>query len=124
MECGLASAGVYDYRNYCHGRFIFTSNHLDDSAIILLVSPRERDIVSRTRGYLPPKAKLVVIETEHDAPEASLDLLIRSTEFYQSLCSAVGADPECPKNPGRIDKRIPMWVPFRAELKKQGPLSI
>ncbi len=124
VECGLASAGVYDYRNYCHGRFIFTSNHLDDSAIILLVSPRERNIFSRTRGYLPPKAKLVVIETEHDAPEASLDLLIRSTEFYQSLCSAVGADPESPKNPGRIDKRVPMWVPFRAELKKQGPLSI
>ena len=124
VECGLASAGVYDYRNYCHGRFIFTSNHLEDSAVVLLVSPRERDIVARTRAFLPPTSKLVIIETGHDAPEAALDLLIRSTEFYHSVCTICGVDPESPKNPGRIDKRKPIWVPFMAALKKQGPLRI
>ena len=124
VECGLASAGVYDYRNYCHGRFIFTSNHLEDSAVVLLVSPREMDIVARTRAFLPPTTKLVIIETGHDAPEASLNLLIRATEFYHSVCTVCGVDPESPKNPGRIDKRKPMWVPFMAALKKQGPLSL
>ena len=124
VECGLASAGVYDYRNYCHGRFIFTSNHLEDSAVILLVSPRERDIVERTRAFLPPTTKLVILETGHDAPEASLDLLIRSTEFYHAVCTSCGVNPESPKNPGRIDKRKPIWVPFMATLKKQGPLSL
>lgn len=124
VECGLASAGVYDYRNYCHGRFIFTSNHLEDSAVVLLVSPRERDIVARTRAFLPPTSKLVIIEIGHDAPEAALDLLIRSTEFYHSVCTICGVDPESPKNPGRIDKRKPIWVPFMAALKKQGPLRI
>ena len=124
VESGLACAGVYDYRNYCHGRFIFTSNHLEDSAVILFVSPRERDIVARTRAYLPATTKLVIIETEHDAPEASLDMLIRSTEFFLALCEAVGANPDSPKNPGRIDKRKPMWVPFMAEMKKQGPLGL
>ena len=124
VECGMASAGVYDYRNYCHGRFIYTSNHLDDSAVVLLVSPREQDIVARTRAFLPPETKLVIIETGHDAPEASLDLLIRSTEFFHSACTASGVNPESPSNPGRIDKRKPMWVPFMANLKKQGPLSL
>ena len=124
VECGLAQVGVYDYRNYCHGRFIFTSNHLEDSAAILFVSPRERDIVRRTRAFLPKKTKLIIIETEHDAPEASLDLLIRSTEFFHTLCSVTGVNPESPKNPGRIDKRKPIWVPFMAELKRQGPLQL
>lgn len=124
VECGLAQAGVYDYRNFCHGRFIFTSNHLEDSAIILFVSPREKDIVARIRAFLPAASKLVIIETEHDAPEASLDLLIRGTEFYHILCSATDVDPESPKNPGRIDKRKPIWVPFMAEMKRQGPLQI
>lgn len=124
VECGLATAGVYDYRNYCHGRFIFTSNHLEDSAVVLLVSPREKDIVARTRAFLPPTTKLIIIETEHDAPEASLDLLIRVTEFYHSVCTTTGVNPESPRNPGRIDKRKPMWVPFMAALKKQGPLSL
>ena len=124
VECGLATAGVYDYRNYCHGRFIFTSNHLEESAVVLLVSPREKDIVARTRAFLPPTTKLIIIETEHDAPEASLDLLIRVTEFYHSVCTTTGVNPESPRNPGRIDKRKPMWVPFMAALKKQGPLSL
>lgn len=124
VECGLATAGVYDYRNYCHGRFIFTSNHLEDSAVVLLVSPREKDIVARTRAFLPPTTKLIIIETEHDAPEASLDFLIRVTEFYHSVCTTTGVNPESPRNPGRIDKRKPMWVPFMAALKKQGPLSL
>ncbi len=124
VECSIAPACVYDYRNYCHGRFIYTSSHLEDSAIVMLVTPRERDIVRRTREFLPPTAKLVIIETEHDAPEASFDLLIRATEFYSDLCETVGANPESPKNPGRIDKRKPIWVPFMAELKKQGPLNL
>ena len=124
MECGLAQVGVYDYRNFCHGRFIFTSNHLEDSAVILFVSPREKDIVARTRAYLPATTKLVIIKTEHDAPEASLDLLIRSTEFFHILCSTAGVNPASPKNPGRIDKRKPMWVPFMAEMKRNGPLNI
>ena len=124
FESGLCPASVCDYRNYCHGRFIFTSNHLEDSAVVMLVSPRERDIAERTRKYLPASTRLVIIETEADAPEASLDLLIRSTEFFFSLCEATGTNWESPKNPGCIDKRVPMWVPFAAELKRNGPLRI
>lgn len=124
VESGLAAAGVYDYRNYCHGRFIWTSNHLEDSAVVLFVSPRERDIAARTRKFLPSGAKLVIIETPHDAPEASLDLLVRATEFFHEACSACGVDHVSPSNPGRIDKRVPMWVPFVSEMRKNGPLSL
>lgn len=124
VEGSLAGAGVYDYRNYCHGRFIFTSNRLEDSAIILLISPREKEIAARTREFLPSNTKLVIIETGHDTPEASLDLLIRTTELYYTICQACGVNPDNPRNPGRIDKRKPMWVPFMATLKKQGPLEL
>ena len=124
VESGLASGDVYDYRNYCHGRFIWTSNHLKDSAVVLLVSPREKDIALRTRKFLPASTKLVIIETAEDAPEASLDLLIRATEFFHAACDACGVNPVSPSNPGRIDKRVPMWVPFMAEMRRNGPLSI
>ena len=124
VESGLCTAGVYDYRNYCHGRFILTSNHLEDSAVVMLVSPRERDIAERTRKFLPASTRLVVVETEADAPVASLDLLIRTSAFFFDLCEATGTSWESPRNPGRIDKRRPMWVPFMAELKRSGPLAI
>ena len=115
---------MYDYRNVCHGRFIFISNHLEDTAVVLFVTPRERDIAQRTRKWLPASAKLIIFETEADAPEASLDLLIRVSAFYAALCDATGTDYEKPRNPGRIDKRVPMWVPFQAALKKAGPLKL
>lgn len=124
VESGLACASVPDYRNLCHGRFIFTSNHLEDSAVVMFVTPREKDIAERTRGFLPASTKLILVETEHDAPEATLDLLIRATEFFHSVCTACGVNPESPKNPGKIDKRVPMWVPFKAELKRTGPLGL
>ena len=124
VESGLCTACVADFRNYAHGRFILTSNHLEDSAIVMLVSPRERDIAVRTRKFLPASAKLVLVETEADAPEASLDLLIRSSAFFFDLCEATGTDWKIPANPGRIDKRQPMWVPFVAGLKRDGPLGL
>ena len=124
VESGHASASVYDYRNFCHGRFIYVSNHLEDSAVVLLVSPREREIAERTRKYLPASTKIVIIETAEDSPAATLDLLVRSTEFVFGLCDETGVSLECPRNPGRIDKRVPMWVPFQTALKKAGPLSI
>lgn len=124
VETGFSGAFVCDYRNFCHGRFIYVSNHLEDSAVVMLVSPRERHFVERTRKFLPASTRLVIIETPSDAPEASLDLLIRGTEFFQALCGAVGADPRCPANPGRIDKRVPISVPFKTELKRLGPLSL
>ena len=123
VESGLATAGVYDYRNHCHGRFIFTSGHLEDSAVVMLISPRERDIAERTRGFLPASAKLVIIETDADAPEASLDLIIRSSEYFFSLCRATGTNWESPANPGKIDKRKPMWIPFMADMKRCGLLN-
>lgn len=124
FESGLSPACVVDFRNYCHGRFIFTSAHLEDSAVVMFVSPREKDIAARTRKFLPESTKLVLIETETDAPDASLDLLIRSTVFFFDLSAVTGTNWKSPNNPGKIDKRLPMWVPFAAEMKRNGPLTI
>ena len=69
-------------------------------------------------------ATAVTPYTLNSFSEASLDLLIRSTEFYHAVCTVCGVDPENPRNPGRIDKRVPMWVLFVAEMKRNGPLEI
>jgi hypothetical protein len=124
VESGLCTACVADFRNYCHGRFILTSAHPDDSAVVMVVSPRERDIVQRTRKFLPASTKLILLETGADAPEASLDLLIRSSLFFFDLCEATGTNWKSPANPGKIDKRVPISVPFAAKLKKAGALKV
>ena len=122
-ESGLAQATVSDFRNYCHGRFIHTSNHLEDTAVVMLVTPRERDLAERIRKFLPDRTRLFVVETPEDSPAASLDLLIRSTALFEDLCAAEGTNPDCPPNPGRIDKRVPIWIPFIKAMKDSGPLG-
>ena len=124
VESGLASASVYDYRNYCHGRFIYTSNHLEDSSVVMFITPRERDLACRIRKFLPERTRLVIIETSGNSPEASLDLLIKSTWFFFNLCKVTGTNYDVPSNPGRIDKRVPMRITFMSEMKKTGPLTI
>lgn len=123
VESGLASAQLSDYRNYCHGRFIFTSNHLDDSAVVMLVTPREKALSERIRSFLPESTRLILVETLLDSPAASLQLLAGITLLFSDLCRSAGVNPDSPKNPGKIDKRVPIWVPFIAELKKIGPLA-
>lgn len=124
VESGWATANVCDYRNYCHGRFIFTSNHLEDSAVVMIVSPREEALCNRIRTFLPADTKLIVIRTGLDSEAAPLDLLISATEVFHTLSGAAGINPDSPKNPGKIDKRRPMWIPFTADLKKIGPLDL
>ncbi len=51
-------------------------------------------------------------------------LLIRSSDFFFDLCGVTGTNWVSPKNPGKIDKRQPMWVPFMAEMKRIGPLTL
>ena len=119
-ESGLAQATVSDFRNYCHGRFIHTSNHLEETAVVMLVTPRERDLAERIRKFLPGRTRLFVVETPEDSHAASLDLLIRSTALFEDLCAAEGTNPDCPPNPGRIDKRVPIWIPFIKAMKDSG----
>lgn len=123
VESGWASVQLSDYRNYCHGRFIFTSNHLENSAVVMLVTPREKALSERIRSFLPENTRLILVETLLDSPAASLQLLTGITLLFTELCRCAGVNPDSPKNPGKIDKRVPIWVPFVAELKKIGPLS-
>ena len=53
-----------------------------------------------------------------------VDLLIRSSDCFFDLCGVTGTNWVSPKNPGKIDKRQPMWVPFMAEMKRIGPLTL
>ena len=39
VESGYASVQLCDYRNFTHGRFIFLSNHLEETVLVLLITP-------------------------------------------------------------------------------------
>lgn len=121
IESGIASVQLCDYRNFCHGRFIFISKHLEDSAFVLFLTPREKEYAKRLilegktfRGNLdvfPKNTAIIKIETELDSPLASIDLMIKSQVCFNDIAKANrfsdDDDPCDPANPCGIDKRFP-----------------
>lgn len=139
VESGFASVQLADYRNFTHGRFCFVGNHLADgnTAVVMIVTPREKGIVERyhkicenerfkgSDQVLPDNTPVITLETEHDSPLASIDLLIQQTRLYSDISDARGVknlgNPVC-KN---IDKRAPRsLIRFIKDLKKAGPITI
>lgn len=121
IECGIASVQMCDYRNFCHGRFIFLSRHLEDSALVLFVTPREKEFVRKLilegktfrgqRDVFPKNTAIMTIETELDNPLASIDLLIKMQVCFNEIAKACRLsdkdDPCNPDNPNGINKEFP-----------------
>ena len=125
VESGIASVQLCDYRNWCHGRFIFLSKHLEDSALVLFLTPMEQEFVKdliegvswRDKTDIFPKNTPVIrVETENDSPLASIDLLVKMYVLFDSIAQANDEEPCSPKNPARIDKRFPKNTKFKGLL--------
>lgn len=135
-ESGMVSAQVTDYRNFCHGRFIFASNHTrhnkiykrkcdqsknhilpeSDVAILFLVSPNEKKIAENLRRTkdnpryqaLPDEVPVITIETDFDNPLAAIDLHIKSSVFVADLGENYhGNNPFSPLNYNDVNKQFP-----------------
>ena len=132
IEGGVASVQVSDYRNFCHGRFIFGSNHCankkvksTDICTILLITPREEKLAQTIREKaMPDNMPIVEIRTEEDSPLATIQLLIDALTFVFNFSErCYGINPNSPKNYSSIDKRIPKnSIPFAQELNRCGEL--
>ncbi|MBO4924358.1 MAG: hypothetical protein J5382_09590 [Bacteroidales bacterium] len=134
VETGVASSQVADYRNFCHGRFLFVGNHTRHStkrhtltesevAVVLFASPRNKRLVNDIREKaLAKETPIILIETQYDDNRAVLDLLIKSNCFLADYEEkGLGINPCDPDNYNskEIDKRIPKnGVRFIQELNR------
>lgn len=121
VECGIASVQMCDYRNYCHGRFIFISKHLEDSAFVLFLTPRDKEYATKLilegktfkgqRDVFPRNTAIIKIETELDNPLASIDLMVKTQVCFNDIAKANkfsdNDDPCNPDNPNGINKEFP-----------------
>lgn len=123
VESGIASVQLCDYRNWCHGRFIFLSKHLENTALVLFLTPREKQFVNdlidgktwrgEKQDIFPVNVPVIKVESEYDSPLSSLDLLIKMYVLFNDIAKAVNEEPCAPKNPCGIDKRFPKNTPFK-----------
>lgn len=117
IECGIASVQLCDYRNFCHGRFIFPSKHLEDSVLMLFLTPKEIGyadsliLKAKThrgdRDLFPPQTPIIKIQSKLDNALAPIDLLIKMNVCFCEIAKAFGDEPCNPKNPYDIHKEVP-----------------
>ena len=133
VESGIATCALSDYRNFCHGRFIFAGNHCghnlktdipNDCAVIMIMTPKEVSFANKIRVILPERCKKIIMETYAEGAEASLELMLQASELAGYIASQNGINPMSPPNHGPIDKLKPIQIPFISDLKKSGPLKI
>lgn len=99
-EAALGSALLSDYRNFGHGRHHWFDKRGENSCIIALITPVERELAYKTIGCLPKSVPVIYIETELDGPQASIDMLLKAFRFVNDLGEARGIDPGKPGVPG------------------------
>lgn len=99
-EAALGSALLSDYRNFGHGRHHWFDKRGENSCIIALVTPVERELAYKTIGCLPKSVPVIYIETELDGPQASIDMLLKAFRFVNDLGEAVALTPGKPGVPG------------------------
>lgn len=98
-EAALGSALLSDYRNFGHGRHHWFSKKGDNSCIIALITPVERELAYKTIGCLPKDVPVIFIETELETSAASIDMLLKAFRFVNDLGEARGIDPGRPGVP-------------------------
>lgn len=99
-EAALGSALLSDYRNFGHGRHHWFDKRGENSCIIALVTPIEKDLAQKTIVCFPKKVPVIYIETELETPAASIDMLLKAFRFVNNLGEARGIDPGKPGVPG------------------------
>lgn len=131
VESGMASVQLSDYRNFCHGRFLFVSNHLGkkgcpaDTAVVLFVTPRERNVADRLLVLLPEGTPVILIESKKDSPASTIELTMQGIRLFDSIGEAQGINPANPTSKGGIDKRDPQnRILFKTDFKEFGALSL
>ena len=126
-ESGMISAQVTDYLNFCHGRFIFASNHTrhdtkkhtlpeSDTAVLLLVTPEEEKIANNIRKtapkgdwqVLPNETPVITIRSEYTDALSAIDLHVKASVFLADLGeNHLGNNPFSPNNFCRVNKKFP-----------------
>lgn len=103
-EAALGSALLSDYRNFGHGRHHWFAKCKENSCIIALISPVEKDLATKTIKELPTDVPIIYIETDLEMPAATIDMLLQAFRFVNDLGEARGIDPGRPGVPsyGRL----------------------
>lgn len=98
-EAALGSVLLADYRNFGHGRHHWFAKRKENSAIIALVTPEEKQIAEKTIGLIPSNIPRLFLSSEKIGANCSIDLLIKAYHLVNSVGENIKIDPGRPGVP-------------------------
>ncbi len=98
-EAALGNVQFSDYRNFGHGRHHWFAKRKNDTSIIALITPYDKDLAKKTLAILPKDVKKIKIETDLYGYSGSINLLIKSFYFINELGKKRSIDPGRPGVP-------------------------
>lgn len=98
-EAALGSVLMSDYRNFGHGRHHWFAKRKDNSFIIALVTPEERQIAEKTINLIPDYIPRLVLASDKEGLNSSIELLIQTFNLVNSVGQAFKIDPGRPGVP-------------------------
>lgn len=98
-EAALGSVLLTDYRNFGHGRHHWFAKRENNSAIIALVTPEEKQIAEKTISLIPTSIPLLLIASDKFGVNSSIELLLKSFNLVNSVGETFQIDPGRPGVP-------------------------
>ena len=98
-EAALGHLQIADYRNFAHGRHHWLAKRGQDSGVLAITAPDDRDVAEKTLALIPENVPVARIDFEGDYMEASLGAIVMSLHVAGWAGSARGIDPGRPGVP-------------------------
>lgn len=98
-EAALGNVLLADYRNFGHGRHNWIDKRKENTAIVALITPDDKDLAEKTLALLPENIPIYRIETDNNSSLGAIELLIKSFYLTDSMGEIQNIDPGRPGVP-------------------------
>lgn len=111
-EAGLASVQLADFRNFAHGRHYWLARMKASTCVLVLCSPEDEDLATRTLALLPSDIARAHVNVNASGPLGSVGLLLLSIHMAGWAGRVKGIDPGQPRVPdfGRRIYHLSAWT--------------
>lgn len=95
-EAALGHVQAADYRNFAHGRHHWVAKRGEETALVALTTPDEKEVAERTLCLLPKGLPRLRIHTERRGAGGGLELLVKMLYVIGAVGHGRGIDPGRP----------------------------
>jgi hypothetical protein len=121
-ESALAAAQLADFRNFGHGRHLWLAKRASETVVVALVTPGTAALAESTLKLFPKSIPVMRLETTHDGPAGTIDLLLQAFHLVDRIGETRKQDPGRPHVP-EFGRKLYRLTPPRVRPTIEAPIQ-